>query len=247
MAAQSFKNETRKIMDRRSEKIIVALDVSTADEALRLAEELRSYVSFFKIGFQLFTAAGPAIVRDLATLDCRIFLDLKLHDIPNTVAGAVKSISGLGVQMATIHLAGGRSMIEAAVAASSKDLLLLGVTVLTSVDDETLREIGIGGSAGEQVNRMAALGTDCGLKGFVASPREVAELRTRYGGATLVIPGIRPVSVSASDQKRVMTPSEAIAAGADYIVIGRAITAQAQPGVALQAIIAEMAQEHAVV
>ena len=232
----------------RNEKIIVALDVASAPEAVRLAETLSPHVSFFKVGLQLFTAAGPAVVREVSKMGGKVFLDLKLHDIPNTVTGAIKAISDLGVQMTTIHLAGGSDMIRAALKANRKDLTLLGVTVLTSMDDEALHQIGLDAGAGQQVDRMAALGIDLGLTGLVTSPREVAQLRARYGNKiVLVVPGIRPESVDASDQRRIMTPADAIAAGADYIVIGRAITAHSDPVAAVRQIIDDMAEKHAVV
>ena len=244
----TFRNETKKMPNTRNEKIIVALDVASAPEAVRLAETLSPYVSFFKIGLQLFTAAGPAVVREVSKMGGKVFLDLKLHDIPNTVAGAIKSISDLGVQMTTIHLAGGSEMVRAAVKANRKDMTLLGVTVLTSMDDQGLHEVGIGTGAGQQVDRMAALGINLGLTGLVTSPREVAQLRAHYGNKiVLVVPGIRPESVDASDQKRIMTPADAIAAGADYIVIGRAITAHSDPAAAVRQIIDDMAEKHAVV
>jgi len=230
-------------MDSRSEKIIVALDVGTAKEALRLVELLGPSTSFFKVGLQLFTAAGPAFVRQLVDQRLKIFLDLKLHDIPNTVANAVRVCGDLGVQMTTIHLAGGREMIAAAVSASNAGLTLLGVTVLTSMDDATLHETGISGNASEQVLRLATLGADAGIKGLVASSHEVKELRARFGAKTaIVVPGIRPPSSAASDQKRVMAPAEAIKLGADHIVIGRPITAHPQPVEALQQIVKEINQ-----
>ncbi len=232
-------------MDSRSEKIIVALDVGTAKEALRLVELLGPSTTFFKVGLQLFTAAGPAFVRQLVDQRLKIFLDLKLHDIPNTVAKAVRVCGDLGVQMTTIHLAGGREMIAAAVSASNASLTLLGVTVLTSMDDATLHETGISGNASEQVMRLATLGSSAGIKGLVASSHEVEGLRARFGAmTTIVVPGIRPAASDASDQKRVMTPAEAIKLGADYLVIGRPITAHPQPAEALQQILKEINQSN---
>jgi orotidine-5'-phosphate decarboxylase len=227
-------------MDSRSEKIIVALDVGTAKEALQLVEQLGSLTAHFKVGLQLFTAAGPSFVRQLVEQGLKIFLDLKLHDIPNTVANAVRACGDLGVQMTTIHLAGGHEMITAAVAARNAGLTLLGVTVLTSMDDATLHETGISSGATEQVMRLATLGASLGINGFVASPHELKELRARFGAkATIVVPGIRPPSSVTADQKRVMTPAEAIKLGADYLVIGRPITAHPQPEEALREIIRE--------
>jgi orotidine-5'-phosphate decarboxylase len=228
-------------MDSRSEKIIVALDVGTAKEALRLVEQLGPSTSFFKVGLQLFTAAGPSFVRQLVDQRLKIFLDLKLHDIPNTVANAVRACGDLGVQMTTIHLAGGPGMIAAAVAARNANLTLLGVTVLTSMDNAALHETGVSGDAAEQVMRLATLGAGLGINGFVASPHEIKQIRTRFGAeATLVVPGIRPPTSDNSDQKRVMTPAEAIKLGADYLVVGRPITADPQPADALQRILGEI-------
>jgi orotidine-5'-phosphate decarboxylase len=232
-------------MDSRRENIIVALDVGTAKEALELVDQLKSGTSFFKIGLQLFTVAGPLIVRQLLDQGCKVFLDLKLHDIPNTVAGAVSACASLGVQMATIHLAGGRDMITAAIAARTPGLRLLGVTVLTSMDKEGLREIGVSHDPAKQVLHLAALGLELGIDGLVASPHELKDLRAVYGPKpTLVVPGIRPSSAANADQRRVMTPAEAVALGADYIVIGRPIIAHAKPAEALQRIIGEIESNH---
>jgi orotidine-5'-phosphate decarboxylase len=212
------------------EKIIVALDVPTGKEALHLVDQLRHDISFFKIGLQLYTAAGPAIVRQVLVTGARVFLDLKLHDIPNTVAGAVESASELGVQMLTIHLSGGQAMVRAAANARKKDLSLLGVTVLTSIDEPALHEVGVSDTVEKQVARLAEIGSAAGINGLVTSPKEVKFLREKFGPQmTLVVPGIRPAGAEAADQKRVMTPREAIEAGANYLVIGRPITAQSNP------------------
>jgi orotidine-5'-phosphate decarboxylase len=230
-------------MDSRSEKIIVALDVGTAKEALRLVEQLGSSTSHFKVGLQLFINAGPSFVRQLVDQHLKIFLDLKLHDIPNTVANAVRACRDLGVEMTTIHLAGGRDMIAAAFSARNSGLTLLGVTVLTSMDSTTLRGTGVSDDPSEQVLRLATLGSDLGINGFVASPHELQSLRARFGDeVTIVVPGIRPSSAAASDQRRIMTPAEAIKLGADYLVIGRPITAHPQPAEALRQIVAEIDQ-----
>ena len=223
------------------ERLIVALDFPDAGQALDCAHTLSEDVSFFKIGLQLHTAAGPEIVRAIAATGASVFLDLKLHDIPNTVAKAVEAAGELGVAMLTLHLSGGRRMIEAAVAARSPSLLLLGVTVLTSSDAETLRETGIEDSVEEQTLRLAALGAAAGIGGLIASPQEVAVLRGRLGKKTILItPGVRPAWAAADDQKRFTTPREAIANGADYLVIGRPITAHPTPREAVRQILEEL-------
>lgn len=224
------------------ERLIIALDLPRADAAIDLARTLAGDVSFFKIGLQLYTAAGPEIVRAIAATGARIFLDLKLHDIPNTVAKAVTAAAELHVAMLTIHLSGGSRMVEAAVAAAPPELLLLGVTVLTSSDEATLRETGVDGAAGEQALRLARLGANAGIRGLVASPHEVVALRGALPRAvSIVTPGVRPSWAAADDQKRFTTPSEAVENGADYLVIGRPVTAHADPREAVRAIISEIA------
>ena len=168
-------------MTKAADKIIVALDVATKEKALELAEQLRGEISFFKIGLQLYTAEGPEIVRLVLATGAKVWLDLKLYDIPNTVARAVESASTLGVQMLTIHLSGGSDMIRAANAARANDMLLLGVTVLTSATEQTLREIGITDAVEDQVLRLAKLGAEAGIDGLVASPREIKSLRREFG------------------------------------------------------------------
>lgn len=224
-----------------AEKIIVALDVATKKEALKLMELLANRVGAFKIGLQRYTADGPPLVQEASKFGPKIFLDLKLHDIPNTVARAVQSSGELGVDMLTIHLSGGSEMIRAAVAANNPNLLLLGVTVLTSSTDETLRETGITARTGEQVLRLARLGVAHGIAGLVASPEEARMLRGEFGDKIkIVTPGIRPAGSDVGDQKRITTPAEAIAAGADYLVIGRPITAAPDPGAAIDRIVEEL-------
>ena len=224
------------------DRLIIALDVPRAADALELVRELTPDVSFFKIGLQLYTAGGPEVVRAVTATGARVFLDLKLHDIPNTVAKAVAAASGLGVAMLTLHLAGGRRMLEAAAKECPPDLLLLGVTVLTSSDDETLRETGIPSSVSEQVVRLARLGAAAGLRGLIASPQELGALRTALGGEiTIVTPGVRPAWSAADDQKRFTTPAGALRDGADYLVIGRPVTAHANPREAVRRIIREIA------
>ena len=203
--------------------------------------ELSPHAGLFKIGLQLYTAAGPDIVRAVRDLGGRIFLDLKLHDIPNTVGRAVENAASLGVEMQTIHLSGGRAMIEAAVLAAPSEMLLLGVTMLTSVDQATLHETGIVSPMEEQVLRLAKLGTDSGIGGVVASPLEIAPLRSAHGSKLqIVTPGIRPRDVATDDQKRTLTPAEALRAGADFLVIGRPITAAPDPRAALEQIVANV-------
>jgi orotidine-5'-phosphate decarboxylase len=223
------------------ERIIVALDVSTRDAALLLVRALSPHAGLFKIGLQLYTAAGPDVVRAAGDLGGRIFLDLKLHDIPNTVARAVESASSLGVEMLTLHLSGGRAMIEAATQATKPETRLLGVTVLTSANETTLRETGVSSTIEEQVLSLARLGVEAGVSGIVASAQEARALRQAFGDSLgIVTPGIRPIGSDAADQQRVTTPAAALAAGADYLVIGRPITAARNPRAALERIAAEL-------
>jgi orotidine-5'-phosphate decarboxylase len=222
------------------ERIIIALDLPASEAALALLRELSPHAGLFKIGLQLYTAGGPDIVRAVRDLGGRVFLDLKLHDIPNTVGRAIESADSLGVEMLTIHLSGGRTMIEAAVRAAPPETLLLGVTVLTSVDEATLRETGVDSPIEEQVLRLAQLGADSGIGGVVASPLELAPLRRAHGAKLkIVTPGIRPRGAAAHDQKRALTPAEALKAGADFLVIGRSITAAPDPRAALEQIVAD--------
>ena len=217
-----------------TDKIIVALDVPTKERALELVKQLRTEISFFKIGLQLYTAEGPEIVQAVLANGAKVWLDLKLYDIPNTVARAVESANTLGVQMLTIHLSGGSEMIRAATGARANDMLLLGVTVLTSSTEQTLRETGITDTVKDQVLRLAKLGAAAGIDGLVASPHEIKTLRREFGDRIkIAVQGIRPTWADPGDQKRFMTPREAIEAGADYIGIGRPITGHAQPREAL--------------
>jgi orotidine-5'-phosphate decarboxylase len=228
-------------MTGQSGKIIVALDVASKKEALPLVEQLRERISFFKIGLQLYTAEGPEIVRAVTASGAKIFLDLKLHDIPNTVARAVESASELGVQMLTIHLSGGSEMIRAAVAARKREMSILGVTVLTSSTQHTLDEIGIEEQLDRHVLRLGNLGVAAGINGLVASPFEARFLRSELGeNIKIVVPGVRPSWSEPGDQKRFMTPREALEAGADYLVIGRPITAHKNPPEAVANILSEL-------
>lgn len=224
------------------EKIIVALDAPDADSAKRLADPLLGEGCVFKIGLQLFTSVGPSIVRDFKNIGARVFLDLKFHDIPNTAKEAVHSAAALGADMTTIHLCGGPRMVADSVAAAhGSQMLVLGVTVLTSMDAESLAAVGVSNSPENQVVHLAGLGRAQGLRGVVASPREIQPLRKNFGKDLIIVtPGVRPAGSDHGDQKRVMTPSEAIHAGADFLVIGRPITSARSPVDALRAIAEEM-------
>jgi orotidine-5'-phosphate decarboxylase len=222
-------------------RIIVALDTDRSEDALALVHALKPAIKTFKIGLQLFTAHGPEIVRQVAATGADIFLDLKFHDIPNTVAGAVYSTGNLpGVRLLTLHAGGGRRMLEAAVEARQKLLdeapepamapRLLGVTVLTSMDSDDLAQVGVAADPARQVERLAGMARDAGLDGLVCSPLEVASLRELVGPAPLLVtPGIRPTGADTGDQRRVATPAAALAAGASHLVIGRPITAAPSP------------------
>lgn len=226
------------------ERLIVALDNSTASEAHRIVDAVGDSASIFKVGMQLFTAEGPAIVRDLVSSGRRVFLDLKYHDIPNTVAAAVGEAARLGVSMVTVHASGGGKMLRAAVEAARKTnpaMAILAVTVLTSMDDEDLTKVGVRGKVLDQVLRLGALAVADGCNGVVASAQEASELRSRVGEEFLIVtPGVRPAGAHHGDQARVVTPAQAIAAGASHIVVGRPITASPDPAAATHAILAEM-------
>ena len=231
-------------MKRARDRLIVALDVPKAEDALALVRALRGRVGLFKVGSQAFTAAGPELVRQIVEEGERVFLDLKFHDIPNTVAGAVASAARLGVSLATIHGLGGRAMLEAAVGAlPAMGTRLLAITILTSHDDDTLGEIGLGGGMTGSVRRLALLAKAAGMDGVVASPHEVALIREACGRDFLVVtPGIRPAGARTGDQARAATPAAALAAGADYLVVGRPITEADDPAAAADRIVREMEQ-----
>lgn len=225
--------------------VIVALDFSDADTALALARRLDPRQCRLKIGKELFTRVGPAIVEQVQNLGFEVFLDLKFHDIPNTVAKAVTAAADLGVWMLNVHATGGRNMMLAASEAlqqrSGSRPLLVAVTLLTSMDVADLIEVGISATPPQLVQRLAALAQECGLTGVVCSAREAAVLKSMLGtDFLLVTPGIRPASTEQGDQKRVMTPRQAIAAGSDFLVIGRPITAQPDPLEALTRINREL-------
>ena len=232
-------------------KLIIALDVDTEDEARRLFLLLGAEAGMFKIGSQLFTAAGPQFVREIVAQGGRVFLDLKFHDIPNTVAAACREAVRLGVSLFNVHAAGGGEMLRRAADATAETAereglprpALIAVTVLTSADASVLAEVGVAASAvEEQVKLLAKLAASSGLDGVVASPHEIAPVRSVVAREDflLVTPGVRPSGSAHDDQKRVLTPAEAVRAGADYIVVGRAILNAADPLRAAQEIVAEM-------
>src|SRR4051794_35998481 len=231
-------------MDARKDRLIIALDVSRASEAQKIVNQIEDAASTYKVGKQLFTAEGPQVVRDLISSGRKVFLDLKFHDIPNTVAGAVRSASDLGVSMLTVHASGGSKMLKAASEASrdaSVRPLILAVTVLTSLEMKDLQDLGISGSIQQQVLRLAALALDEGCGGVVASAQEARALRRELGtGFRIVTSGVRPGGSDVGDQARVVSPAEAIKAGATHIVVGRPTTGAADPKAAADAIVTEM-------
>jgi orotidine-5'-phosphate decarboxylase len=225
------------------EKICLVLDVSSRKEAMDLVRALRDATGMFKVGMQLFTAEGPALVREIVEAGGKVFLDLKFHDIPNTVKNAAGEAAKLGVSMMTIHTAGGTAMMQA-VASELRDRfgeakpLVVGVTVLTSLDEASLQQIGIGSGMDAQVLRMARLAESSGLDGVVCSPREIAMIRSAVDPRfRIVTPGIRMPDQSSDDQQRTATPREAITAGADFIVVGRAVTNAPNPRSALESLL----------
>jgi orotidine-5'-phosphate decarboxylase len=231
-------------MPEARERLIVALDVPTAAEARKLVAAVGEAASFYKVGKQLFTAEGPQVVRDLVASGRKVFLDLKYHDIPNTVAEAVRAASRLGVSMLNVHASGGSKMLQAAAdaaAQSESKPTVLAVTVLTSLSDADLQEIGVSGRAMDQVLRLAQLARANGCLGVVASAREAREIRREIGeGFLIVTPGVRPAGAALNDQARYVTPAEAISAGATHIVVGRPIIAAGDPAKAARAVVEEM-------
>jgi orotidine-5'-phosphate decarboxylase len=225
------------------ERLIVALDVSSSSEARMIVATLGESVQIYKVGMQLYTAEGPPIVRDLIASGRDVFLDLKYHDIPNTVGAAVTEASQLGVRMLTVHAAGGSKMLRAAVeAARNRTLQVLAVTVLTSMETADLTEIGVPGQMVDQVTNLASIALESGCAGLVSSARELPNLRQKFGSEFVaVIPGVRPAGSVRGDQARVVTPAEAISAGATHLVVGRPITAAPNPVAAVESILAETA------
>jgi len=226
------------------QRLIVALDVSSAAAAQKIVAAVGDSASCYKVGMQLYTAEGPRIVRDLVASGRRVFLDLKYHDIPNTVAAAVCQAAGLGVSMLTIHASGGGKMMRAATEAArtrNAALMVLAVTVLTSLDDNDLDKLGVHGRVQDQVLRLAALALADGCHGVVASAREASALRNELeGDFAIVTPGVRPAGAEPDDQARIVTPAEAIAAGATHIVVGRPITGAADPAAEARAILGQI-------
>ena len=231
-------------MDPR-QRLIVALDVSSAAAAQRIVAAVGDSAHTYKVGMRLYTALGPAIVQELVGSGRRVFLDLKYHDIPDTVSAAVREAAQLGVSMLTVHASGGGKMLRAATEsaqATNPNLLVLAVTVLTSLDDDDLNKLGIRGGVLDEVLRLAALGLSNGCGGVVASALEAAALRAELGrDFVIVTPGVRPAGSDSDDQARVVTPAEAVAAGATYIVVGRPITEAPDPAAEARAILAQIA------
>ena len=222
-----------------AERLIAALDVPEVGAAMRLSAALGDRVGFVKVGLELYTAAGPDAVKALRSEGREVFLDLKLHDIPNTVAGAARAAEALGAAMLTVHASGGAAMLRAA--RESYGGTLLAVTVLTSLDEGALADVGFAGTPLEAAVRLASLAVKSGADGVVCSPREVAALRAALGpGVLLVVPGIRPAGAASGDQARVGTPGDAVRAGADYLVVGRPLRDAADPAAAAEALAREV-------
>ncbi len=231
-------------MEARKDRLIIALDVSRASEAQKIVNQVGDAASTYKVGKQLFTAEGPQVVRDLVASGRKVFLDLKFHDIPNTVAGAVASAAELGVSMLTVHASGGSKMLRAAAetaAAAKAKPIVLAVTVLTSLDDADLQELGLPVGVADQVLRLAGIARNAGCTGIVASAHEAASIRRNLGeGFAIVTPGVRPAGTETGDQARVVTPADAFKAGATHIVVGRPITSDPDPAAAAARILREI-------
>lgn len=228
-----------------AERLVVALDFASAEEALAMVDVLGGRCRWFKVGMELFYRAGPRVVEELSRRDLRVFLDLKLHDIPNTVDGAVRSLANTGARLLTVHASGGQRMLEAAAEAAAScpgGPKLLGVTVLTSMDEGQMQAVGVAGSPAEQVLQLGRLASAAGLEGLVCSAEETRMLRAELGEEKmLVVPGIRPAEAELGDQRRVATPREAIARGASMLVVGRPITRAADPAATAELILGEIA------
>lgn len=231
--------------DQKPCQLILALDLETREEALEMLDQLGGSLSWVKIGLQLFTAYGPDFVREVADRGYHIFLDLKLHDIPNTVAKSVQNIARLPVELLTLHASGGAEMLEWANKARAEHapgLNLLAVTVLTSMDEPQLRSLNVNATPEEQVTHLAGLSLGAGVQGLVCSSLELAPLRSKFGPDPIIVtPGIRPAGSVADEQKRIMTPRDAATAGSSYIVVGRPILKAPSPAEATEAIQAELA------
>ncbi|MBN2804252.1 MAG: orotidine-5'-phosphate decarboxylase [Deltaproteobacteria bacterium] len=224
------------------QRLILALDVPNLDDAKHLLDKVQGRVGLVKVGLELFTACGPDAVKAVLERDINVFLDLKLHDIPATVAGAVASANALNVSMLTVHTGGAGEMLRQAEKTSGKDMTILGVTLLTSMGDDDIAPVSLQGTPKEIVLKRALLAKECGLGGIVCSPNEVAEVRKIVGSEMiLVTPGIRPAGASMGDQKRAATPASAISDGADFLVVGRPIKSAANPAEAADMIVAEIA------
>jgi orotidine-5'-phosphate decarboxylase len=218
-----------------TDRLIVAIDRSSRDEILRLADALQGAAGILKIGLQAFVANGPSIVREVISRGAKVFLDLKIHDIPNTAQHAVAEADSLGATMVTVHTAGGEAMLRACAIDTT---LVLGVTILTSLDEDGLHAVGFNGTPLDNAVRLAKLAQKAGLRGVVASPHEIGAIRDACGSEMrIVVPGIRPEGSDTGDQRRTTTPAEAIAVGADYIVVGRPITDAKDPRAAALALI----------
>jgi orotidine-5'-phosphate decarboxylase len=226
--------------DARS-RLILALDVPRIEDGLSLLDRLQGHIGLVKVGLELFAACGPRAVEEVKARGFGVFLDLKLHDIPNTVAGAVRSARALEVDMLTIHTGGGQEMMKAAAAEAGPKTLILGVTVLTSLGPEDLRDVGICGTLAQVVEARARLASQCGLGGVVCSPKEIANVRNTIAPTMKIItPGIRPSQSEMGDQKRAATPGDAIGSGSDYLVVGRPISQASDPAEAASSIVSEI-------
>jgi orotidine-5'-phosphate decarboxylase len=244
LVGEASRGATGEPVDDARQRLIIALDVSSSAAARRIVNAVGDSARTYKVGKQLFTAEGPQAVRDLVAAQRQVFLDLKYHDIPNTVGAAVREAAKLGVNMVTVHASGGGQMLRAAVEAAhsvNPQLMILAVTVLTSLDDSDLEKMGVRGRVVDQVMRLAALALANGCHGVVASAQEASELRAELGNEfAIVTPGVRPAGSGRSDQVRVVTPTEAIAAGATHIVVGRPITEAADPAAEARAILGQI-------
>lgn len=224
---------------RGQERLFVALDQMAPERALAFAQEVRGAVGGFKVGLELFTLGGPAVARAIVDLGRPVFLDLKLHDIPQTVGGAVRAVRALGVRFLTVHAAGGSAMLRAAQEAAGEELQLLAVTLLTSIGAEEAERLGLG-NPGDAVRRLAAVTWESGVQGFITSGHELAELRRTHPEAVIGVPGIRRLEDTAGDQSRVTTPAQAVRLGASFLVVGRPITQARDPIAAARAFVREI-------